>query len=139
MPAAFGCIFAGKQHQPQRPRKNRNVRDVERERVFDATAGHVQEIRHRAIKDAVHHIAQSPADQQAGWLRIQVADQGPGVAAEQLDGIFTPFTTSKPEGLGLGLSMSRSIVEGFGGTLQAHPGDTGGLILCCRLAPVASA
>ncbi|WP_278929326.1 PAS domain-containing sensor histidine kinase [Pseudomonas qingdaonensis] len=79
------------------------------------------------------------ADQQAGWLRIQVADQGPGVAAEQLDGIFTPFTTSKPEGLGLGLSMSRSIVEGFGGTLQAHPGDTGGLILCCRLAPVASA
>ncbi|KJK05863.1 MULTISPECIES: PAS domain S-box protein [Pseudomonas] len=74
----------------------------------------------------------------AGQVQIQVSDQGPGVAAERLDGIFTPFNTSKPEGLGLGLSMSRSIIEGFGGTLQALPGATGGLILCCRLAPVAS-
>ncbi|MNG02681.1 C4-dicarboxylate transport sensor protein DctB [compost metagenome] len=60
------------------------------------------------------------------------------MAAERLDGIFTPFNTSKPDGLGLGLSMSRSIVEGFGGTLQAQPGEAGGLILCCRLAPVAN-
>lgn len=73
----------------------------------------------------------------AGQVQIQVSDQGPGVAADRLDGIFTPFTTSKPEGLGLGLSMSRSIIEGFGGTLQATPGVAGGLILCCRLAPVA--
>lgn len=75
----------------------------------------------------------------AGLLRIEVSDQGPGVAAERLDGIFTPFTTSKPEGLGLGLSMSRSIIEGFGGTLQAQPGAAGGLTLCCRLTPVAGA
>ncbi|MDD2061168.1 PAS domain S-box protein [Pseudomonas sp. GD03860] len=75
----------------------------------------------------------------AGQVQIQVSDQGPGVAPERLDGIFTPFNTSKPEGLGLGLSMSRSIIEGFGGTLQAMPGETGGLILCCRLAPVAGA
>ncbi|TDF86403.1 PAS domain S-box protein [Pseudomonas sp. H9] len=75
----------------------------------------------------------------AGQVQIQVSDQGPGVAPERLDGIFTPFNTSKPEGLGLGLSMSRSIIEGFGGTLQAMPGAQGGLILCCRLAPVASA
>jgi len=74
----------------------------------------------------------------AGQVQIQVSDQGPGVAGERLDDIFTPFTTSKPEGLGLGLSMSRSIIEGFGGTLQATPGAAGGLILCCRLAPVAS-
>ncbi|MNP18084.1 C4-dicarboxylate transport sensor protein DctB [compost metagenome] len=78
------------------------------------------------------------AELAAGWLTIRVSDQGPGVAAERLDGIFTPFNTSKPDGLGLGLSMSRSIVEGFGGTLQAQPGEAGGLILCCRLAPVAN-
>ena len=77
-------------------------------------------------------------EQEAGWLLIRVIDQGPGVALEQLDGIFTPFTTSKPEGLGLGLSMSRSIVEGFGGTLQAGPSEAGGLILSCRLAPAAT-
>ena len=78
------------------------------------------------------------AELNAGQVQIQVSDQGPGVAMERLDGIFTPFNTSKPEGLGLGLSMSRSIIEGFGGTLQATPGVAGGLILCCRLAPVAS-
>lgn len=77
-------------------------------------------------------------EQEGGRLLVQVIDQGPGVAPEQLDGIFTPFTTSKPEGLGLGLSMSRSIVEGFGGTLTAGPGQGGGLILSCRLAPAAS-
>ncbi len=77
-------------------------------------------------------------EQEGGRLLVRVIDQGPGVAPEQLDGIFTPFTTSKPEGLGLGLSMSRSIVEGFGGTLTASPGEGGGLILNCRLAPAAS-
>jgi len=74
-----------------------------------------------------------------GQVQVLVSDQGPGVAAQRLDGIFTPFTTSKPEGLGLGLSMSRSIIEGFGGTLQAMPGAAGGLTLCCQLVPVASA
>ncbi|MDD0977288.1 sensor histidine kinase [Pseudomonas fontis] len=73
-----------------------------------------------------------------GWLQIRVIDQGPGVDAERIDSIFTPFTTSKPEGLGLGLSMSRSIVEGFGGTLDASQGEAGGLVLSCRLAPVTS-
>lgn len=66
-------------------------------------------------------------------LLVEVCDQGPGVAVERLDEIFTPFTTTKADGLGLGLSMSRSIVEGFGGSLQARPGEAGGLVLCCRL------
>ncbi|MGJ7550965.1 sensor histidine kinase [Pseudomonas alloputida] len=65
---------------------------------------------------------------------IEVADQGPGVAAERLDEIFTPFSTSKADGLGLGLSMSRSLIEGFGGSLWARAGEAGGLVLCCRLA-----
>ncbi|MNN69221.1 Sensor protein ZraS [compost metagenome] len=65
---------------------------------------------------------------------VEVTDQGPGVAAERLDEIFTPFTTSKADGLGLGLSMSRSLIEGFGGSLWARAGEHGGLVLCCRLA-----
>ncbi len=73
------------------------------------------------------------AERNGDWLEIEVADQGPGVPAERLDEIFTPFTTSKPEGLGLGLSMSRGIVEGFGGSLRACSGAQGGLVLCCRL------
>jgi signal transduction histidine kinase len=46
--------------------------------------------------------------------------------------MFTPFYTSKPQGLGLGLSMSRSIIEGYGGFLDAQPAEGGGLTLICR-------
>jgi PAS domain S-box-containing protein len=73
------------------------------------------------------------ASEQAGQLCVQVWDQGPGVAQGELEHIFTPFYTSKAEGLGLGLSMSRSILEGFGGALEALPGAGGGLCLECRL------
>jgi len=73
------------------------------------------------------------AAQQGEQLCIRVRDQGPGVAPETLEHIFTPFYTSKAEGLGLGLSMSRSIIEGFGGALEAFPAEGGGLCLECRL------
>ncbi|MBU0881850.1 MAG: PAS domain S-box protein [Gammaproteobacteria bacterium] len=73
------------------------------------------------------------AAEQDGQLCVRVWDQGPGVAQGELEHIFTPFYTSKAEGLGLGLSMSRSIIEGFGGALEARPGTAGGLCLECRL------
>ncbi len=68
----------------------------------------------------------------SGWLHINVQDEGPGVTSEQFEQLFTPFYTSKAEGLGLGLSMSRSIIEGFGGELNAEP-QPNGLRLCCSL------
>ncbi|WP_202884201.1 ATP-binding protein [Pseudomonas berkeleyensis] len=68
-----------------------------------------------------------------GGLAIRVIDQGPGVNDEQMGKLFTPFYTSKADGLGLGLSMSRSIIEGFGGALEALPAEGGGLCLECRL------
>lgn len=70
-------------------------------------------------------------------LQISVQDQGPGVSAGELEQLFTPFYTSKADGLGLGLSMSRSIVEGFGGELNARP-QTSGLLMCCCLPLMAS-
>ncbi|QTT81721.1 PAS domain S-box protein [Pseudomonas chlororaphis] len=73
-----------------------------------------------------------------GGVEISVSDQGPGVSAEQLAQLFTPFYTSKANGLGLGLSMSRSIVEGFGGDLQAQP-QSRGLKMCCHLPATAPA
>ena len=59
-----------------------------------------------------------------GGVRISVADEGPGIPPEQLDQVFTPFFTTKPEGLGLGLNICRSIVEAHGGAMSvdSRPG-----------------
>ncbi|WP_411389430.1 PAS domain S-box protein [Pseudomonas sp. MPB23] len=81
-------------------------------------------------------IVMSALVQRDGWVQIDVSDQGPGVSPAQLEQIFTPFYTSKANGLGLGLSMSRSIIEGFGGELQAEPMPVG-LQMCCRLPALA--
>ena len=55
---------------------------------------------------------------------VAVQDSGAGIAAEQLESIFDPFVTSKPGGLGMGLSICRSIIERHGGTISAanNPG-----------------
>jgi two-component system sensor kinase FixL len=53
-------------------------------------------------------------------LRIGVRDQGHGLTADKLDKIFKPFFTSKPQGLGLGLSISRSIIDMHHGRLWAE-------------------
>jgi PAS domain S-box-containing protein len=66
-------------------------------------------------------------------LQVDVLDQGPGLDDAELERVFTPFYTSKPEGLGLGLSMSRSIIEGFGGALDGQRAAGGGLLMRCAL------
>ena len=50
---------------------------------------------------------------------VEVQDSGTGIAAEKLESIFDPFVTSKSEGLGLGLSICRSIIERHGGKISA--------------------
>jgi len=50
---------------------------------------------------------------------IQMQDSGKGIGSEQLDRIFEPFFTTKPQGIGLGLSISRSVIESLGGHLWA--------------------
>ncbi len=57
------------------------------------------------------------------WVRVR--DNGPGMDAEQLERIFSPFYTSKKEGTGLGLAISKKLIDAHGGTLEAHsrPGE----------------
>ena len=50
---------------------------------------------------------------------VEVQDSGPGIAAEKLESVFDPFITSKPDGLGMGLSICRSIIERHGGKISA--------------------
>jgi two-component system C4-dicarboxylate transport sensor histidine kinase DctB len=56
---------------------------------------------------------------------IEVSDNGPGVNPAVRARLFTPFTTDKPDGLGLGLVISRDIVAGFGGELVLEPSSSG--------------
>src|SRR5439155_26938736 len=55
------------------------------------------------------------AEPKPGSIEITVADTGAGVAGPELERMFEPFVSSKAEGLGMGLSINRSIVEAHGG------------------------
>ncbi|MCP1613082.1 signal transduction histidine kinase [Azospirillum lipoferum] len=63
-----------------------------------------------------------------GFVAIGVRDTGPGLAEVVERNLFAPFVTTKPTGMGLGLSIVRTIVESHGGTLTARGGTDGGTV-----------
>ena len=66
-------------------------------------------------------------------VRVTVSDNGHGIAADKLPLVFEPFYTSKPNGLGMGLAISRSIIEAHGGRLWAENNPGGGAMLAFTL------
>ena len=64
----------------------------------------------------------------AGWVEFSVADHGPGIADDVARQLFTPFFTTKIEGMGLGLSLCRTVVEQHGGFLEFEPNQPRGTI-----------
>ncbi len=62
------------------------------------------------------------------WLEFAVSDVGPGIAPEVAQQLFTPFFTTKVEGMGLGLSLCRTVVEQHGGYLGFEPNQPRGTI-----------
>jgi two-component system sensor histidine kinase DctS len=62
------------------------------------------------------------------WLEFSVADVGPGIPVEVQQRLFTPFFTTKSEGMGLGLSLCRTVVEQHGGFLAFEPNRPTGTI-----------
>jgi signal transduction histidine kinase len=64
---------------------------------------------------------------------ITVSDSGPGLPEASPDRIFEAFYTTKASGLGMGLSICRSIVEAHGGRLWATPNEPRGAVFCMML------
>jgi signal transduction histidine kinase len=71
-----------------------------------------------------------------GGVQLTVEDSGKGIAEGDMDRVFEPFFSTKREGLGMGLSISRSIVKAHGGRIWAENGASGGAVFRC-VVPVA--
>jgi C4-dicarboxylate-specific signal transduction histidine kinase len=67
-------------------------------------------------------------------IAVSVADRGPGIASADVEHIFDPFYSTKGAGLGVGLSISRAIVEAHGGRLSMTPNVGGGCVFKFTLA-----
>ena len=67
------------------------------------------------------------------FAQISVSDVGPGIPPEKLKEVFEPFFTTKLQGMGMGLSIARTIVEAHGGHLLAENKASGGATFHVRV------
>ncbi|UYY76912.1 PAS domain S-box protein [Sphingomonas sp. R1] len=108
---------------------------------FDPAAGpvlvdriQIQQVLINLMRNAIEAMADGPERRLtvssrrdlAGFVRVTVADTGPGVAAEVAEDLFRAFHSTKVDGMGLGLSICRTIVEANGGRIWLEPRAGGG-------------
>jgi two-component system sensor kinase FixL len=70
----------------------------------------------------------SSTRQPDNMVEVAVADTGPGIAAEIASQLFQPFVTTKRTGMGVGLSISRTIIDAHGGRIWCEPNPNGGTV-----------
>lgn len=90
----------------------------------------MQAMDHPACHDRllVLQVRHAASNARQGWLEFSVADRGGGIDAAVAEQLFTPFFTTKAEGMGLGLSLCRTVVEQHGGHLEHGPNRPAGTI-----------
>jgi len=93
-------------------------------------------------RNGIEAMSDAPADRRQlrvrtevrdGKVTVSVADQGAGVAPDVARKLFSPFFTTKPAGMGMGLNICRSIVELHSGKLWFEPNAVGGSVFCFSL------
>jgi two-component system, LuxR family, sensor kinase FixL len=96
----------------------------------------IQQVLHNLMRNAVEAMQKtSPRELTVSTRQldhetvgVDVSDTGSGIAPEIADQLFQPFVTTKRQGMGVGLSISRTIVESHGGRLWAEPNTGGGTV-----------
>ncbi|MFN3438331.1 MAG: two-component system sensor histidine kinase NtrB [Acidovorax sp.] len=78
-------------------------------------------------------VRRTASNQHSGWVEFAVTDIGTGIAPEVAEKLFTPFFTTRPEGMGLGLSMCRTVIEQHGGFLGFAPHEPRGTVFTFTL------
>jgi len=101
----------------------------------------IQQVLINLVRNAIEAMAESerreieiatqePGD---GFVEVLVKDTGPGLPPQVAAQLFQPFVTTKEKGMGIGLSISRSIIDNHGGRLVAYPNPSGGMIFSFTL------
>jgi signal transduction histidine kinase len=102
----------------------------------------LQQVMVNLVTNALEAMADTPARERAmsvsSWIEddsavVRVVDNGAGLDPELVAHIFESFYTTKPGGIGLGLAISRSIIEAHGGSMQAEPATPAGAVVGFKL------
>ena len=98
---------------------------------------HLQQVVLNLIVNGIDALSDKPAGQRRitgrirqknGAAEISISDSGPGIPSHRLGQVFEPFFTTKNEGMGMGLSIARTIVEAHGGRIWAENRVDGGAV-----------
>lgn len=133
--AAFGLMGASEKSIGVRFDLDHDAADVLVDKI------QIQQVLVNLIRNAVEAMSGSPvrelavttAADQPGFVRVTVSDTGPGVSPDIASQLFTAFVSTKADGMGLGLSICRTIVEANGGRIWTEPRAGGGTNFCFTL------
>ncbi len=109
----------------------------------------LEQVLYNLVRNAIEAMASTPAGRrrldvsarlephpeagEADRVVVEVADRGPGIAPDVAERLFSPFFSTKPEGMGMGLNICRTIVELHQGRLEFHARDGGGTVFAVAL------
>jgi C4-dicarboxylate-specific signal transduction histidine kinase len=96
----------------------------------------IEQVAMNLVRNGLESMDQTPAERRrlavkslrrdADTVEVRVSDCGLGIPPDNVKRVFEPFFTTKPEGMGMGLAISRSIVQAHGGTLGLSANEEGG-------------